>query len=103
MARAKFDFVVEAVHYAPDGQIVWVRGFERRGPTYSDRVILRREDLLTRLRGGKRVMTGRRVPQMAGTFEVESPVQIAKLNGEEFLVSGDSERKGDFLEGVPRI
>jgi hypothetical protein len=103
MARAKFDFVVEAVHYAPDGQIDWVRGFERRGPAFSDRIILGRQDLISRLKGGKRIMTGRRVPQMAGTFEVGSPVQIEQLNGEEYVISGERSGKGDHLQGVPRI
>ena len=31
MANKKYDGVIEAVHYAPDGQVEWVRAYLRRG------------------------------------------------------------------------
>jgi hypothetical protein len=103
MGKPKFDFVIEAVHYTSDSQIAWVRGFERRGPTFSDCVILGREELLIRLKGGDRIMTGQRIPLMAGSFEVDRRLQIDQIFGEEFVVAGGPGENGDQLPGVPVI
>ena len=51
----KFDGVIEAVRYNPDGQIALVRGYELRGVTYSDRVLLDRNTLVERLKEGKKI------------------------------------------------
>lgn len=103
MGKPRFDFVIEAVHYTGGGQIAWVRGFERRGPTFSDRVILERAELISRLKGGDRIMTGQRVPYMAGTFEVDRRLQIDQIFGEEYIVAGGPGGDGDQLPGVPVI
>ena len=34
MAKLKFDGLIEAVRYAPDGKIILVRAYERRGATF---------------------------------------------------------------------
>jgi hypothetical protein len=81
MAGPKYDGIVEAVHYKPDGQVDWVRVFERRGPTFSDYLILKRDALVSRLKAGKKFMVGRRVPTMASTFEVSSPVKLVTAGG----------------------
>ncbi|MDP1779148.1 MAG: hypothetical protein Q8K73_02630, partial [Anaerolineales bacterium] len=47
----KIDGVIEAVRYK-NGQITWVRAYERRGATFSDRVLLDRKTLLQRLQKG---------------------------------------------------
>ncbi len=75
MAKPKYDTVVEAVHYQPDGQVAWVRAYHRRGPTFSDWMILKRPELVESLKAGKRIVTGKRVAYMAGTFEVGDPLQ----------------------------
>jgi hypothetical protein len=49
MASKKFDGVIEAVHFK-DGQIAYVRAFERRGFAFTDRIILNRNQLLERLK-----------------------------------------------------
>ena len=103
MGKPKFDFVVEAAHYAANGQLEWVRGFERRGPTFSDRVILQRDDLIGRLKAGKRILTGRRIPQMAGTFEVGDRIEIRQNDGQDVVVIGSVGENGDNLPGVPQI
>ena len=56
---AKFDGVIEAVRYR-GGKIELVRAYERRGATFSDRVLLDRAALLDRLKKGKRFVTGQR-------------------------------------------
>ena len=47
----KFDGIIEAVRYK-NGQIVTVRAYERRGATFSDRLLIERKDLLERLKTG---------------------------------------------------
>lgn len=101
MANKKYDGVIEAVHYAPDGSVDWVRAYLRRGPTWSDRVILRRQDLIQEIKSGKHMMLGKRVEYMAGTFDVSLPVTVSSSNGKEVLVTSSSPAEHDHLEGAP--
>jgi hypothetical protein len=101
MAKPKYDGVVEAVHYQPDGQVAWVRAYLRRGPTFSDRILLDRERLIGDLKAGKRYLAGKRIPLMASTFEVSDPLRIVEVDGQEVLVTGDYQVRRDHLEGVP--
>ena len=69
MARQKFDGVVETVRYTPEGEISLVRLYERRGSAFSDYVLIDRPEMIRRIRAGKKLVTGQRVPYFAGTFE----------------------------------
>ena len=95
----KFDGVIEAVRYK-NGKIDVVRGYERRGATFSDRVLLDRKTLLERLRGGKRFVTGQRKEYLASTFEVGKPVKLLGQDGTQ-VVTTRTESDHDELEGVP--
>jgi len=53
MAHTKYDGIVHAVRYAVDGRILWVRAFLRRGPTWSDHILVDRETLMEKLKAGK--------------------------------------------------
>jgi hypothetical protein len=101
MARPKFDGVVESVHYQEDGQVAWVRAFLRRGPTWSDRILLDRQTLLEQMKAGKRFVAGKRVPLLAGTFETSESLKIQKTDGQEVIVVGDNQAGRDDLDGVP--
>ncbi len=103
MAKPKFDGVVEAVHYKADGEVDWVRAFERRGPTFSDYLLIKRDELIKKLKSGKKYMVGKRVPYMASTFEVTQSLRVVSVDGEDVLVTGDHQAGHDFLEGVPII
>jgi hypothetical protein len=103
MAKAKFDGIVEAVHYDPDGKVKWVRAYLRRGQTFSDIVLLDRQTLAEQLKSGKRIMAGRRVPLRASTFEVSKPLRLVQQDRQEVLVTGDTAANKDCLEGVPVI
>ncbi len=103
MASKKFDGVVEAVHYTPDGRVAWVRAFERRGPTFTDRIILDRKTLIERLKAGKYFVAGQRVPLKASTFETSNPIVVIQLDGQGFLTTGSIQANKDTLEGVPVI
>jgi hypothetical protein len=96
----KFDGVIEAVHYK-NGQIAGVRAFERRGATFSDRVLIDRKELLERLNNGQKYVVGKRKEFMASTFEVqEKPVQVLKRDGEE-IISTRPDADHDVLEQAP--
>lgn len=96
----KFDGIVEAVRNK-NGQIELVRVFERRGAAFSDRIILNRQELLDRLKKGRKYFVGKRKEFLAGTFEVQDkPVQIVNRDGKEFISTHpDADR--DELEQAP--
>lgn len=95
----KFDVVIEAVRYK-SGRIELVRGYERRGATFSDRVLLDRKALLEGLKAGKRVVTGQRKEFLAGTFAVERPVKLVGQDGQQVVTTLTAADR-DELEGVP--
>jgi hypothetical protein len=93
----KPDVVVEAVRYGPDGRIDLVRGFERRGATYSDRVLIGRADLAQRLKKGKRVVLGSRKEFMASTFETGGQIYLADSD----VIATSKDAHSDALDGAP--
>lgn len=101
MAKKKIDGVIEAVHYTPNDQIVWVRAYLRRGAAFSDRVLLDRKSLLDMLEQGKIFYTGRRKEYWAGTFELGKVVRRATSNGTAFLTTHLSDVGRDELEDTP--
>jgi hypothetical protein len=103
MAKKNYDGIIEAVHYAPDGQVAWVRAYLRRGPTWSDRIIMTRRDLIDEIKSGSDLMIGRRVELMAGTFDVTHPVKVANNSGRDVLISTKDGSDCDQLEGAPVI
>jgi hypothetical protein len=103
MAKPKFDGIVEAAHYEPNGQLVWVRAFERRGATFSDWVLIPRQELIKRLQAGKKYYAGKRVEYNASTFEVANPLRLVTQSGSEYIASGESLPGVDYLENVPVI
>jgi hypothetical protein len=101
MAQKKHDGVVEAVRYTPEGKVKLVRVYLRRGPTWSDLMLMTREDFITVLKTGKRMMAGKRVDFMGGTFEVSNPVEFKGQNGQEMIYIAQPLDDRDNLEGVP--
>lgn len=95
----KFDGIIEAVHYK-NGQIVTARMYERRGTTFSDRILIERKDLLERIKSGKKFLTGARKEFWAGTFEEGKPVQIVNREGKDFISTREGADR-DELEQVP--
>jgi len=99
MAAKKFDGIIEAVRYK-NGQIVTARVYERRGATFSDRILIDRRDLLEHIKSGKVFLTGTRKELWAGTFEEGKPVQIVSRDGKDFISTRDGANR-DELEQVP--
>lgn len=102
MADKKFDGVIEAARYNRNGQIDFVRAYERRGFGFSDRVLLDRKTLLERLKAKKYFVTGARREFMGGTFERGHDVNLVTRDGRDF-VSTRADATEDTLEGVPLI
>jgi hypothetical protein len=96
MANKKLDGIIEAVHYAPDGRIAFVRFYERRGAVWSDALLLERKELAERLKQGKYFVTGKRKAYLGSVFQTGTAVQRREDN---IVTAGKS--GGDILEGVP--
>jgi hypothetical protein len=94
----KIDGVIEAVRYK-NGQISMVRAYERRGATFSDRVLLDRKMLLERLRKGQQFVTGSREEFLAGTFKTGKSLLALKKDHE--LITTRENATHDELEEVP--
>lgn len=95
----KIDIVIEAVRYK-NGQILTVRGYERRGATFSDCVLLDRKVILDQIKDKKVFATGQRKELLASTFEIGKPVKLVSHEGREFISTSES-TSHDELEGVP--
>ena len=96
MARAKIDGVIEAVRYTPGGEISVVRTYERHGAVWSDHILLKRTELVERLRKGKRFVTGERKAYLGSVFETGAAVRYM----DEHIVSGGQAGARDLLSGV---
>jgi hypothetical protein len=100
----KFDGVIEAVHYTKNGTIDWVRAYERRGPTWSDHVLMNRATLLERLRAGKRFYTGRRIDLNASEFELDHLLKLSQSSKGEIIITDKTlQQTFDHLNGVPTL
>ena len=97
MARKKWDGVIEAVRYTPEGKIDLVRAYERHGVVWSDHFLLERQELSERLNQGKRFVTGERKLYFGSLFETSMPV--CQMGGHIFTEGQTGVR--DLLTGVP--
>ncbi len=95
----KIDGVIEAVRYK-NGQITMARIYEKRGATFSDRIMVERKVLLERIQKGLQYVTGTREELLASTFTTGKSVLLVKNNDREFLSTRNT-ATNDELEGVP--
>jgi len=103
MAKINYDGVVEAAHFKPDGQLDWVRVYERRGAVFSDRVMMSREAFVAQLKASKRYMVGERIFNLGGKFKVTQPVHLLRQHGKQVIVVGEAQATEDELAGIPII
>ena len=94
----KIDGVIEAVRYK-NGQITMARIYEKRGATFSDRIMVERKVLLERIQKGLQYVTGTREELLASTFTTGKSVLLVKNNDREFLSTRNT-ATNDELEGV---
>lgn len=95
----KIDGIIEAARFK-NGQITIVRAYERRGATFTDRILIDRKDLLERIKNGKQFLTGARKEFWAGTFEEGKSVKVVSSDGKDFISTRDSSDH-DELEETP--
>lgn len=100
MARINYDGLIEAVRYASNGQIEWVRVFERRWLVYSDHILLSRAALLERLAQGKRYVTGKRKALVGNVFEMGKSVHLIGTTN-PIITTKEQAGSQDFLANVP--
>lgn len=100
MARTKYDGVIEAVRYSPNGQIDMVRVYERRWLVYSDHILLDRAALLERLSQGQSFVTGHRKAYVANVFETGKSVHLSGTTN-PIITTKDQAGSQDFLANVP--
>ena len=84
-------------------KIDWVRAYERRGATYSDVVLLKREELIRKIQSGRKFASGRRVPNLAGTFTALEPVRLEGSGEATYVVCGSSQNAHDDLGKTPVV
>ena len=101
--KKPYDGVIVAAHYTSQGEIDWVRAFERHGFVFSDRVMLNRETLVERLQSGKRFKTGERVTYLGNDFRIKDDVRLVELNGGNVVLAGDISSKQDSLGNLPNL
>jgi hypothetical protein len=97
MKKEKIDGVIETVHYALDGQIAYVRAYQRRGTTFSDVVLIKREDLIKLIHSGEQYYTGERICGMGSEFKTFEKLQVVPSpEGEVILTAstGSSDQMG---------
>ncbi len=95
----KVDVVIEAVRYK-NGQIVVVRGYERRGTTFSDRVLIDRKSLIEKLQKGNQISIGSRERLQASTFKLDRNVLLVKHDNRDWIATGSNATQ-DHLENAP--
>lgn len=103
MAKPKYDGIIEAVRYLPDGKVDWARTYLRRGPAFSDYILLDRQALLEHINAGKKFYIGERIPLKGGSFNVFDQVKVVKKDSQEFLVTREGEVERDDLGNAPII
>jgi len=101
MARQNTDGIIVAAHYKDTGFVDWVKAFIRRGPTWSDVVLIHREALVDQLKSGANFVTGIRVEFMGTTFKTADAVNLISGRDHDILVTGDIESDVDRLDNVP--
>jgi hypothetical protein len=87
MKKETIDGVVEAVHYSADGQVAYVRAYQRRGPTFSDVVLIQRDDLVKSIKSGSNYYTGERICGIGTEFKTFEKLQVVPTKAGEILLT----------------
>jgi hypothetical protein len=101
MKKKSADIIIEAARFKANGQVDFVRAYQRRGATYSDCLLITRTELLKQLLKGKTVATGQRMHLMASTFNKITPVRVAPSANRFIITSGNLGAAQDELPGTP--
>jgi len=103
MKRNKADLIIEAVHRKQHGQIDFVRAYQKRGATYSDCVLVKRQMLLEMLAKGNKVVTGQRIPFLGTVFSDQKSVGLLNINNKQIITTTGSTVYQKELADTPLI
>ena len=103
MKRNKADLIIEAVHRKHNGQIDFVRAYQKRGATYSDCVLVKRQKLLEMLAKGNQVVTGERIPFLGTIFSDQKTVGLLTINNKQTIATTGSTVSQKELADTPLI
>ena len=103
MAKNKFDSVVEAIRVDDDGQLVLARLYDRRGVIFSDHKLVKREDLINRLKEGETILCGSRIQFLGSEFDTGKKLHLVSAQGKSVIVLGEGQPQQDQLTGLPRF
>ena len=103
MAKNKYDAVLEAMRVDKDGQLELARIYERKGVIFSDYFLVKRDQLIQRLKSGQKILTGKRQYKMGSVFDTGEEVRVVSSNGKDMLVVGSESGNQDLLSAVPRF
>ena len=99
--KKSYDGVVVAACYTPQGEIEWVRAFERHGFVFSDRLTMDRETLLKNLREGKRFKTGERLIYQGNDFKISDDIRLIENDSGGIIIAGEASANQDSLGNIP--
>lgn len=99
----KIDLVLEAVHFQSSDRLEYVRLYERRDSSYSDRILYSRDQLLSALLKKKKVAIGQRQKGLASTFSVTARVVLTGTIDQPIITVEEHETLVDLLPGLPFI
>lgn len=97
MFKMKLDGVIAAVRYTSEGKIIVVRAYERHGAVWSDQILLKRKELVVRLKQGKKFVVGERKIYLGSVFETGKKV----CQVEDNIITEGQKSSRDLLAGVP--
>jgi hypothetical protein len=99
----KVDLIIEAARFKPNGQVEKVRAYMRRGPTFSDCILISRTELIDIIQNGKRVATGKRISGLASTFKELTPLYLFQKDNPILATSKSRYSERDFFNDVPSL
>jgi hypothetical protein len=97
MAQKKPDYIVEAVRYSVEGNIAYIRVYERHGAVWSDHLLLERKEVSKRLAQGKCFVSGERKVYLGGVFNTGKALH--QVDGK--ILIEEQTCSHDLLSGVP--
>ena len=103
MNRKKADLIIEAVHHKHNGQIDFVRAYQKRGATYSDCVLVKRKELLEMFATGDHVVIGKRTPFLGTIFSDQKTVSLLTTNNNQTITTTGSTVNQKELAEAPII
>ena len=103
MAKNKFDGILEAVRLDQDDQLVLAKIYEKRGVIWSDHFLVKRDELVERLKNGQVFLIGTRQYKLGSSFVTTDTIQLTKNNGQEFIRLDQDNKDSDLLKGIPRF